>query len=198
MKNKLDRVRAIVEKEVGLDLSAKDNHNDYVNARCIYFQIAKDLADYGWVYSLDKIGSSIEKHHSTVIHSTKHRFPKIMQRNEYRILYYKLKKQIVEEVTDCVIDGTESEVEMFETNRLLKLEIIKTKELYENEMGMFKRTQNLLLDKYRREIALLRKSTTFADDRFASMTYGLSDQQMEQVYQKLELLCKMMPKEQYA
>lgn len=198
MKNKLNRVREIVEKEVGLDLSSKDNHNDYVNARCIYFQISKDLADYGWVYSLEKIGKSIDKHHSTVIHSTKHRFPKIMQRNEYRILYYKLKKQIVEEVTDCVIDGTESEVEMFETNRLLKLEILKVKELHENEMDMLKKTHNLLLDKYRRELAVLRKSTTFVDDRFAKMTYGLDEEQMEQVYQKLELLCKMMPKTQYA
>ena len=198
MKNKLNRVREIVEKEVGLDLSSKDNHNDYVNARCIYFQIAKDLADYGWVYSLEKIGKSIDKHHSTVIHSTKHRFPKIMQRNEYRILYYKLKKQIVEEVTDCVIDGTESEVEMFETNRLLKLEILKVKELHENEMDMLKKTHNLLLDKYRRELAVLRKSTTFVDDRFAKMTCGLDEEQMEQVYQKLDLLCKMMPKTQYA
>ena len=198
MKNKLNRVLEIVEKEVGLDLSAKDNHNDYVNARCIYFQIAKDLSDYGWEYSLEKIGGAIGQHHSTVIHSTRHRFPKIMQRNEYRILYYKLKKQIVEEVTDCVIDGTESEVEMFETNRLLKLEILKIKELHENEMDMLKKTQNLLLDKYRREISILRKSTTFADDRFANMTYGLDEEQMEQVYQKLDLLCKMMPKTQYA
>ena len=65
-------------------------------------------------------------------------------------------------------------------------------------MEMLKKTQNLLIDKYRRELSVLRKSTTFVDDRFAKMTYGLDEDQMEQVYQKLELLCKMMPKTQYA
>ena len=197
MKNKLNRVVEVIEKETGLDLSLKDHHSEYVFSRAIYFKIAKDLSDYGWHYSLQKIGSVISKDHSTVIHSLSHSFPKAMKRNEYRILYYKLKKQIIEEVTEVTLDGTETEVEMFEANRQLRLEIINTKNHYEQEIDQLKKTHNLVMDKYRRELTLLRKSTTFSDDRFASMTYGLTDDQMDQVYQKLELLCKMMPKTQY-
>ena len=198
MKDKLKEVVRIVEKELGLDLSLKDHHPEYVFARAIYFKIAKDLSDYGWIYSLKRIGGAIDKDHATVIHSLKNSFPKAMKRNEYRILYYRLKKKIIEDVTEHVLDGTETEVEMFEANRQLRLEIINVKNHYEEEMEQLKKTHNLVMDKYRRELKLLRRSTTFVDDRFANMTYGLDEDQMEQVYQKLDLLCKMMPKTQYA
>lgn len=64
---KLETIRKIVEKVTEQDLLVERRFRDLVNARAIYYMLAKKYT----TKSLYQIGNSLKKNHATVIHSLK-------------------------------------------------------------------------------------------------------------------------------
>ena len=60
----LDDIKYLVERETGLDLSLKSRKRHLVDARCVFFRLARDHTRH----SLQDIGRFVSKDHATVLH----------------------------------------------------------------------------------------------------------------------------------
>lgn len=63
----LDELIDYVNETLDLDIRENTRKREVVEARAFYYELARKLTNY----SLDKIGNSLDKHHSTVLYSLK-------------------------------------------------------------------------------------------------------------------------------
>lgn len=113
-------------------------------------------------YSLREIGDMVNKDHCAVIHNLKN-FDEVIKRPNLKKIYQTFKEFPIEE------DRTEY-TQVVRLNEQLRLELIEQKQKY----------NQLLKDHTQRDISKLEE-----------LTEGLTDQELESVYVKLEAIVKM-------
>ena len=113
-------------------------------------------------YSLREIGDMVNKDHCAVIHNLKN-FDEVIKRPNLKKIYQTFKEFPIEE------DRTEY-TQVVRLNEQLRLELIEQKQKY----------NQLLKDYTQRDISKLEE-----------LTEGLTDQDLESVYVKLEAIVKM-------
>ena len=83
----IDRIKKIVEVELGIDLSNKCRDRRSVYARSVYFTLCKDHT----IVSLARIGSIVNRDHATVIHGLKvFKQLKLYNERNYLDVYYRV------------------------------------------------------------------------------------------------------------
>lgn len=91
MTDRLNILRKIIKTEIGLDVASINKTNNYVFARAVYYKIARNLrGENGEHISLSAIGRTVKKDHASVIHSLKYSFDQAMNEPKYKSLYNKL------------------------------------------------------------------------------------------------------------
>lgn len=101
----LNLIKAIVEGQTNIvDMSIQNRDMDFVEARWIYFNLARKFTDY----SLQSIGSVVERNHATVLHGLKE------LDNALNIGRFKLKKEYL----FCFEYFEELSADMYKDNNL--------------------------------------------------------------------------------
>ena len=136
--NKIKTLRQIVNfviKETGQDIRKTTRVRDVIDARAVYYKIARETTHF----TLEKIGEYIGKHHASVIHSLENVFPTVMLCNEACRVAYNKYNGIIE-------TSDEDEVETLR-NRVEELEY----ELEEHEQ-LFRQLSDDNKEKYRTRV----------------------------------------------
>lgn len=88
-------IRNKVQDLTGIkDISIKSRKRDYVNARCIYYKLCKEMNPRD---SYESISNEIKQDHSTVVHSINNIFPQL---EIYDKDFYSVYKKIKSGITD--------------------------------------------------------------------------------------------------
>jgi regulator of replication initiation timing len=179
MMDKLNYIREQIEEKVGYPLNINSRKRNVIYARAIYFGIAKDLV--GEDYTLEMIGATLGKDHSTVIHALSHSFHRAMQGSFFSEIYFEIK---------------DTHKEWFDQKNVSKRRLGKNTREYvarlKNDLDALRRENEMLKISNRK----LKKNAS--NDEFASLTYTLNDQQLEQVMERVKLTVKVMQSEVYA
>lgn len=86
---KLQDIKDFVDSEFQIDINKNTRQTKYIEARCLYYKLAKDYTNL----SLKEIGSLLNKHHATVIHSIDHVWHNAIKYNRWvRESYCKFNK----------------------------------------------------------------------------------------------------------
>lgn len=170
--DKLKHIREQMEKMVGYPLNINSRKRDVIYSRSIYFALAKDIA--GERYTLEVIGESLGKDHSTVIHSLRNTFEHAMESNFHRDMYYTIK---------------DSNKSIFNNKGARRNGARNTREyvsgLKKHIDSLYKENDRLV--KINRD---LRKNQ--GNDRFAMMTFHLDEEQVQQILDRVNLMVRML------
>lgn len=94
-KTELGRIKTFIESYAGYDIATRSRKAEAVMFRTLYFKLAMEST----FWSLQKIGSIVNRDHATAIHS-RSMFDEIMNNKEIKRLYYMFKFDILgQEVT---------------------------------------------------------------------------------------------------
>ena len=86
---KPEKIKNLVESELGIDITSKSRKRELVYARAIYFKICKDRTNL----SLKDIGKTMQLDHATVLHAITNIFPAFEMYNpEYMDIYNRIIK----------------------------------------------------------------------------------------------------------
>ena len=86
---KPEKIKNLVESELGIDITSKSRKRELVYARAIYFKICKDRTNL----SLKDIGKTMQLDHATVLHAITNIFPAFEMYNpEYMEIYNRIIK----------------------------------------------------------------------------------------------------------
>ena len=90
----IDKIKEIVEKETGVNLSNPSRRSELVYVRALYFNLCREYT----MHPLEVIGKSVGKHHATVMHGIK-LFRDWIDQHEtkYIEIYEKLDQQVRKE-----------------------------------------------------------------------------------------------------
>jgi len=172
MKNKLISIKKIIEREVGRRIDTKDRYRDLTYARAIYCKIGRDLYEHNHkeaTYTL--IGNVIGRTHATVLHNIEVVFPFAIQQRQYKYLY--------ETLTELFLNQVKADSKLREEDIL---------SLSERIINLEKENSAL-----KHKIQLL----TSGPNNLEKMTDGLSDEEMAEVRERLELMIKSIKSRVY-
>ena len=94
-KTELGRIKTFIESYAGYDIATRSRKAEAVMFRTLYFKLAMEST----FWSLQKIGSIVNRDHATAIHS-RSMFDEIMNNKQIKRLYYMFKFDILgQEVT---------------------------------------------------------------------------------------------------
>ena len=94
-KTELERIKTFIESYAGYDIATRSRKAEAVMFRTLYFKLAMEST----FWSLQKIGSIVNRDHATAIHS-RSMFDEIMNNKQIKRLYYMFKFDILgQEVT---------------------------------------------------------------------------------------------------
>lgn len=161
MKSRLISVKRIVEKEVGHSIDTKSRKRSHTYARAVYCQVAREMGGKK-PHSLSDIGEVIKRDHATVLHSLRVVFPFAMQETSFKLLYWTLRAIFVDNV---------SEEEGFDEVRSLGDKVINL----EKENVSLKQKLDLL---------------KFGTNKFDKLVEGLSKDEIDEVYEKMNIFVK--------
>lgn len=133
---KLETIQTVVEQKLLINLSSESREREYVYARSVYFKLCRELTPYG----ITSIGSSLGKHHASVLHSLK-TFDQVITKLEpklyetYKEIYVYLKnhKDMYEDTQNYILDS------IFDINNAIFKMVVRVDQLeeklekYENE-----------------------------------------------------------------
>ena len=112
----LNYIREVVEKNTGLDISKKTHIREYVEARWVYFTLAKEYT----FFSLSAIGKVLDKDHSTVLHGLR-KFKEINNTSGFLRTNYINSKSIIDNIGSPVLDNDINARNLTEIKRLKSL-----------------------------------------------------------------------------
>jgi hypothetical protein len=171
MKSTLVSIKKIIEKEVGRRIDTKDRYRDLTYARSVYCKVGRDLYEANnkaATYTL--IGKVIGRTHATVLHNIEVVFPFAIQQRQYKYLYETLTEMFLNQVK---VDSGLSEEERFSfAERII---------LLEKENAALQHKLDLVL----------------GNNNFNSITNGLSDEEMAEVYERLDLMVRSIKNRVY-
>lgn len=168
MKSRLVSIKRIIDKEVGYDISKKNRKRSHTYARAIYCKIAREMGGPRQ-NSLSDIGEVINRDHATVLHSLNVVFPFAIKESGFKMLYLTLKAIFVDQ------DQTEDE---FDAVKSLSDKIVHLEK------------DNFEL---RQKVDLLR----FGSSMFDKLIDGLSSDEIDEIYYKMEIFVKAVKSRVY-
>lgn len=163
MSSKLKQIRQLIEDQVGFSLDTNTRKKEVILARAVYYMVARDFDKGPNQLSLSAIGKELGKNHATVLHAINNVSFQIMDDEYYSELY----KAVMHEVKD--------------KKRGRRFMFASPEES--------KRSTELYLENVRLRNKL-KKLVTYSD-RFAQLTADLDEEQLEDVYKKVELMARM-------
>lgn len=163
MKDRLTTLKRIIEKEVGFRIDTKNRKRQVTYARSVYCKIARDFIESERSISLDRIGELINRDHASVLYNIKVIFPFSQEEKEYRILYEAVKAMFV----------FDEEKEDFD----------ERKEIAERVIELEKENQAL-----KHKLLLIAREGS----RFDKMTDGLASEELEEIYEKLDIMVRFI------
>lgn len=161
MKNRLESLRRIIEKETGHRIDIRRGKTDVTFARAVFCKIAREMREGDRPISYSSIGEVINKDHATVMHNVKVVFPFAIKEPEYNRLYLTLRAMFVEE-------GSQEDFDAMAT-------------ISENMIRLTKENEAL---KYKLHLV------SSQGDRWNAMTEGLSKDEMDELYDKLSIMVR--------
>lgn len=169
MKNKLISIKRIIEREIGERIDTRNRRRDLTYARAVYCQIGRDLG-----LSLSAIGETLNRDHATVLHAVRVIFPFAMEQGYYLRLYQTL---------SAIVDKDKKKKERV-------------------EQGKFDTVKNLAdrIDELQKEnVALKYKLQLVQDgsDPFTKMVNDLSKDELDEVYEKLDIMVRAIKSRVY-
>ena len=91
MKDRLKAIAQIIESETGKNIKSKERDTSHVFARSIYYKVARELDNSnGGPFSYSSIGKTVNRDHATVLYNLRRVFPQAVKLQPYRSLYDKL------------------------------------------------------------------------------------------------------------
>lgn len=164
MSSKLKQIRQLIEDQVGFSLDLNTRKRDVVLARAVYYKVARDFRGERNQISLSDIGKELGKNHATVLHALNNVSFHIMDDEYYSDLY----KIVMNEVSENV--GA-------------KRYMLASDDTHTRAVGLY--LENVRLRKKLKDLV------TYSD-RFAQLTADLNDGQLDDVYDKVTLMVKVM------
>lgn len=142
-RNDLEVLKNIVNMVLVTDIHAKNRQRYVVEGRMIY---AKILREYG--YSLNRIGCSLKKDHTTIIHYTRTIDKLIDTNNEIVAKYFKCREMFILEIGSSTDLVTEYDLknEIFRLNNKINVLLSENKELSEKVEAFKGKVNNLKKD----------------------------------------------------
>ena len=169
MKNKLTSIKRIIEKEVGFRIDTPNRKREATYARAIYCAVARGLNEGGRPTSLELVGSVINRNYATVLHSLKVVLPFAMEERSFRLLYETLS-------------------DMFSDPKGVVTNEQKIKNTYDKIVELEKENEAL-----RHKLMLIRKEGS----KFDSIVDNLNKEELDEVYERLELMVRSIKSRVY-
>lgn len=168
MKSRLISLKRIVEKEVGHKLHTPNRKRNYTYARAVFCKVAREMRTPK-PYSLSEIGEMLNRDHASVLHNINVIFPFAMQESSFKLLYLTLRA--------IFVTGQEEEGNFDEVQTLGEKIVMLEKE-------------NSAL---RQKLDLLK----FGSGSFDKLIEGLSKEEIDEVYQKMDIFVKAIKSRVY-
>lgn len=162
MKTKLEDIKRVVENEVGHRIDTRSKRREHTYARAVYCKVARELSEEGNNPSLQLIGEVINRDHASVRHNIMVIFPFSQKETSYRQLY---------ETLTLMFSGDPKKVN----------EIRRVKRLSKRIIELDRHNESLTY-----KLSILQRE----GDRFAKLTDGFSAEEMDEIYDKLEIMAK--------
>ena len=100
MKNKLETLARLIEKETKFNIRKRDKKREVTYARALYCKLAREIREDGERYTYSKIGRVIKRDHATVLHNINVIFPFAIKEHKYKYLYDCMQVLINEDYSD--------------------------------------------------------------------------------------------------
>lgn len=168
MKSRLTSIKRIIEKEVGESISTKRRTTGLTYARAVYCKIAREMGGQNSI-TLSEIGKVINKDHSSVFHNINVIFPFAIKESSFRELYLTLRAIFVENL---------EEPSKFDDMKALSEKIIDL----EKENTSLEHRLNLL---------------RYESRRFEKLVEGLSKEEIDEVFDKMNIFVKAIKNRVY-
>lgn len=163
MSSKLKQIRELIESQVGFSLDEESRERPVVLARAIYYKVARDSTKGANQISLSAIGGELNKSHCTVLHALNDTSIRAMDDEYYSDIYHSVMNEVA-------------------GRKRAKRHMIESKNQVERSTQLY--LENVELRNK------LKKLVTYSD-RFAQLTADLGEEQLEDVYKKVELMARM-------
>ena len=169
MKNKLISIKRIIEKEIGERIDTRNRRRDLTYARAVYCQIGRDLG-----LSLAAIGETLNRDHATVLHALRVIYPFAMEQGYYSRLYQTL---------SAIVEKDKKNKSKIKQD---KFDAMKDLALRLEEM----QKENVAL-KYK--LQLVQDNS----DPFVKLARDLSKDELDEVYDKLDIMVRAIKSRVY-
>jgi len=170
MKNKLVSIKRIIENEIGERIDTKNRRRHLTYARAIYCKAGRDLG-----LSFSTIGQLINRDHATIMHSVKVIFPFSQEDSYYRNLH-----AVISSVVEAAINK-EDERDIDDNVDRVKRMSLKIERLQQEN------------DALNHQLTLLKSNSA----RFTDLFEGLREEDVEEVYNKLNIFVKVIKSRVY-
>ena len=104
MKNKLETLARLIEKETKFNIRKRDKKREVTYARALYCKLAREIREDGERYTDSKIGRVIKRDHATVLHNINVIFPFAIKEYKYKYLYDCIRVLINEDYSDSDLE----------------------------------------------------------------------------------------------
>lgn len=168
MKSKLISLKRIVEKEVGHKLHTPNRKRNYTYARAVFCKVAREMRTPK-PYSLSEIGEMLNRDHASVLHNINVIFPFAMQESSFRLLYLTLRA-------------------IFVTGKGGNEDFNEVHTLGEKIVALEKDNAAL-----RQKLDLLK----FGSNSFDRLIEGLNKEEIDEIYEKLNIMVKAIKSRVY-
>lgn len=172
MNSKLKEIRRVIEKQVGHPLDLNSRKRDVILARALYYRVARDFFNGDSRFSLSAIGKELGKDHATVLHSLRKVGDYVMIDDHYRAIY------------DMAMNTIKRTSVEDESKDVARSGYVK------KFMRLKKKNSDLVLENER--LQRLLDEASKSSDRFTKMTKHLDEDQLEQIYEKVDLMVRVM------
>lgn len=167
---KLQDIKNFVDSEFDIDIIKNTREREYVEARCLYYKLAKEHTKL----SLKRIGGKLKRDHSTVLHALNNVWEHAIATNEdVYDSYYKFKDIVAE--SNVII---ENEYTLRQQLMMANAEIVSMKAI---GLGDYQALKN--------ELETLKNENKRFNDLISQLD---DDRKKEELYFRLESAVKML------
>jgi len=176
MKDRLKIVRRIIEKQTGFDIKKQCRERDVTYARAVFCRVARSVkTESGLPLSYSKIGSYVGRDHATVMHNCRVIFKHAYKEEPYRNLYNNVMSALDQ------LKDTESEEAVY--SHIESIEDVSRK---------LSEANNKIL-----ELSYKISSYKNSSEKVSLLIQDLSDEEKEEVFERLNLIVKSIKSRVY-
>lgn len=167
MKRKLEGIKNLIEKELGARIDTPSRRRDLTYGRAVFCKVARECNRSRRPIPLHTIGEMINRDHASVLHNINTIFNYAIQEHNFMELYETLKHVFVEDEIEEKVDPN----------------------------AIFDRIN--FLESCVSELEGRLAKAEFKNGRFAGITKNLSSQEMEEIYELVDLRTRAIKSRQY-